>query len=252
MDLGKWNVGVLSTGCVVIGMMLGFIFGGLLAPPIADEPWLKTYQGLAGALVGLSAAGLGLAVATRNVLRQLRVNLMSREEDRMERDLSSLKRVSATLGHLSEVLRLSPNEGIFILQNLESFLPGGSSPKDYSEAQNDAGVLLHNLANPSANSASLKERVQKKFADADDLVQDEIVLIYVQLRNWAMAVASLERKAGDDQVARPNAKLTEAKHGFAHWHGRLEQLERRISQRAAMYERRLPQFRAEIERFFWQ
>ncbi len=168
----------------------------------------------------------------------------------MERDLGSLKRLSATLGHLREVLQLSPDEGVFILLNLDGFLPGGLSPKDYSEVENDTGTLLKKLANPSAGGASLKEGIQKKFADADNLVQDEIVLIYGQLRTWAMARASIERKAGDGQVPSQPSKLTETKDGFAHWKWRLEQLEQRISQRTIMYEKRLPQFRAEIERFF--
>jgi hypothetical protein len=124
---------------------------------------------------------------------------------------------------LSEVLRLWPDERKLTRQGVDALFPG---------------------------NASIKERVKKKFADADDVVQDEIVQIYTQLRLHAVLIASLQGRAVDDQVAGTEAKLTEAKHMFAHWHGRLEQLEQRITQRAAMYEKRLPQFRAEIERFF--
>ena len=76
MNMGNWNATILSTACVVVGLVLGFLFGGLFAPPVTGEPWLKTYQGLVAALLGLSAAGLGLAVATWNVLRQLRLSLV--------------------------------------------------------------------------------------------------------------------------------------------------------------------------------
>src|SRR5260370_876733 len=69
MNLGNWNTGIMSTACVVFGLVLGFLVGGLFAPPVAGDPWLKTYQGLVAALLGLSAAGLGLAVATRDVLQ---------------------------------------------------------------------------------------------------------------------------------------------------------------------------------------
>jgi hypothetical protein len=87
MSTGKWNAVILSIACVVLGLALGFVLGGLFAPPVIGEPWLKSYQGLLAAFLALSAAGFGLVVATWNVLRQLRINLMSREEDRMERDL---------------------------------------------------------------------------------------------------------------------------------------------------------------------
>jgi hypothetical protein len=44
MNLGNWNTGILSTACVVFGLVLGFLVGGLFAPPVAGGPWLKTYS----------------------------------------------------------------------------------------------------------------------------------------------------------------------------------------------------------------
>ena len=254
MSTGKWNAVILSIACGVLGLALGFVLGGLFAPPVIGEPWLKSYQGLLAAFLALSAAGFGLVVATWNVLRQLRINLMSREEDRMERDLGSLKRVSAELKHLREMLWLSPDEGRLIYQNLDSFLPGHAPVKDLSEVfrlpPKERALTREDLEALSGGNPPIKERVQKRFADAKDVVQDEIVQIYTQLRTHALLIASLEGRAKDNQEAYLDAKLTEARGGFAHWHGRLDQLEQQITQRVTMYEKRLPQFRAEIERFF--
>jgi len=91
------NTAVLTTACVVLGLILGVLLGGALAPPVINEPWLKTYQGLVGAVLGIVSAIAGLSVATYNVLRQMRINLMIREEDRIERDAVSIRTASAFL-----------------------------------------------------------------------------------------------------------------------------------------------------------
>lgn len=91
MQPASWNAAVLSTACIALGTVMGILIGGGIAPPITAEPWLKTYQALLAALIGIAGAAAGLAIATRNVLRQMRINLISREEDRIERILPGLR-----------------------------------------------------------------------------------------------------------------------------------------------------------------
>ena len=61
MTNANWNAAVLSSACVVLGAVFGVIVGGHLAPPVADDPWLNSYQGLIGSFFGFSAAALGLS-----------------------------------------------------------------------------------------------------------------------------------------------------------------------------------------------
>jgi hypothetical protein len=92
INIENWNAGVMASACVILGIVFGFVFGALGAPQVNGEPWLKTYGGFVAALISLVAGGIGLWVATWNVLRQVRINLMSREEDRMEKSLGPLQR----------------------------------------------------------------------------------------------------------------------------------------------------------------
>jgi hypothetical protein len=78
---------VLTAGCVVLGCVLGILLGGAIAPPVMGEPWFKTYQSSVTALFSVISGGIALWFA----LRQLRINLMIREEDRMERMLPGLR-----------------------------------------------------------------------------------------------------------------------------------------------------------------
>ena len=103
---------MLTTGCVTLGLMLGVLIGGALAPPVASEPWLKTYGSLVGAAVGaivsIGAAIAAAAVAIRNVLRQMRINLLIREEDRMEALIPGLIDAANFLKRLEGPLEVSP------------------------------------------------------------------------------------------------------------------------------------------------
>jgi hypothetical protein len=106
------NLGGLSGLCILLGCVLGILIGGAVAPPIHGEPWVKSYGPLIGAIVSLigtlvafTGVLIGFRVATRNVLRQMRVNLMSREEDRIERILPGLQDARALLLDLGKELQ---------------------------------------------------------------------------------------------------------------------------------------------------
>ena len=101
-----WNTAVLTTACVTLGVVLGVAIEGGFAPPVSNEPWLKTYQGLIGGLIGAGGTLIGLYVATRNVRRQMQFNLYGREEDRMERTLPGLRDAASWLDDLAEECQL--------------------------------------------------------------------------------------------------------------------------------------------------
>jgi hypothetical protein len=44
-----------TLGGVIGGLLLGGLTGGFIAPPVSSEPWLRTYQGLIGGLLGVFA-----------------------------------------------------------------------------------------------------------------------------------------------------------------------------------------------------
>jgi hypothetical protein len=111
------NTAALTACCVCLGFVFGLLIGGTIAPPVQTEPWLKTYQGLVGALVGVIGAGAGLAVATYNVLRQMRINLMSREEERMEDTLPGLIETNGFLTRLTLAARLGASTVVHHLRN---------------------------------------------------------------------------------------------------------------------------------------
>lgn len=70
-----------------------------IAGPLANDFWAAPYQWFKDfqPLIGIAVAGLGLYMAWRNVSRQISqgrkrmlIDVMSREEDRMEADLPGL------------------------------------------------------------------------------------------------------------------------------------------------------------------
>ena len=99
------NLGALSALCIVLGCVLGLLIGGAIGPSAGGEPWIRTYGSLVGTLFGFAGTIVGFAVATRNMLRQMHINLISREEDRIERTLPGLHDARDFLFYLSLDLR---------------------------------------------------------------------------------------------------------------------------------------------------
>jgi hypothetical protein len=155
--------------CLVLGMIYGALIGGWVSPPVVGEPWMKTYQGVASAALGITAALVGIAVATFNVLRQMRVNLMSREEDRIEEALPGMLQMLALIDRLHLVLRDPAND------------PHGSIA--VLEKQS---LLTHNVA-------EMRDAIEKYIPDLDPVRRVELARHLSSLVNGIQELAAHEK-----------------------------------------------------------
>lgn len=229
------NTALLSTLCIVLGAVVGMLVGGAIAPPVADEPWIKTYQGLVGAFLGIASGGIGLGVATFNVLRQMRINLISREEDRIERTLPGLRDARAYLYDL--MIRLRPIE-----------------PSMFDDAIVYIGIN---------EIAAIDGVVERSLPRADDRVRQVVVNALYGIAAAAFAIRAARRHVidvsrlrteGDDlgtaqyknAVGNFEAQIERAKHYISELRSDADALHAQV----IMLERRLPRFREELERYF--
>jgi hypothetical protein len=82
------------------GLILGIILGAVLTFGrwILDIPGLvKEWQTLVSALLAITVATVGVVLAWRSATRQLRINVVTREEDRIERMLPGLQEAASFL-----------------------------------------------------------------------------------------------------------------------------------------------------------
>lgn len=198
--------------------------------------------GFAGSLVGGAIAIIGLFIASNNVRRQLRINLMGREEERMEIELPSLKQLSEFLKEMT-------------------FLTGGFSPGSISK------ILDARL--PPNETKDWMSRLRKKLPDADTRSVQQIAVIIGQLYREDYTLEGLsehwriihdrvlrEREAGvngaeieaSSRIAadRMNEGVTKVQRKI----GDLRKYRDEVNRRINLYEERLPRFRKEIEAFF--
>lgn len=85
----------------LIGLALSLTFLLVVGIPMLAGPIdARTWFGFGGSLIGGVCTIVAIIVATRNVNRQLRVSLVGREEERLERELPQLRELHFFLGNL--------------------------------------------------------------------------------------------------------------------------------------------------------
>ena len=241
----SWNFGVWATGCVLLGVLLGVVagvlIGGALAPPVTADPWLKTYGSLVGAAIGavvsIGAAIAAAAVAIRNVLRQMRINLMIREEDRMEKLMPGIVAASLFLRELGPRLIYSdPKRTLELLE--EAGLKGDINVAVRKKLKSSEGVVQQRSAQMIE---SIIDRAKSLMAVRDKL-EHERTLTPSDDPNFAAGLRPVltgyeqQEREGVDQLRRAISELLP--------------YSEKLMERARAYRHRLPRFRTEIEQYF--
>lgn len=93
----SWNIGLVSSLCMVLGTIFGatlFAFASDQQSAIGEFIW--RWQTLLSALT----AGGAASIAWVNVSRQIKLTILTREEDRIERKIPGLVDVHSLLGRL--------------------------------------------------------------------------------------------------------------------------------------------------------
>lgn len=226
-----WNTVVLTGACVCLGIVVGILLGGAIAPPIESEPWLRSYGNVVSALVGFVGAVVGFTVATRNVLRQMRVNLMIREEDRIEGTLPGLIQAQRFVSQLGrQIVRVPTGDIIDILKESD-------------------------LADVDSASAT----VAKRLPLCDERTKLRVLDLVNMMRSSTTAYLSRERVL-EEVKSSPEEDLARIERNEKALAENLERLERnkvslwqygeQLKMRIGLYNSLLPRFRNEIERYF--
>src|SRR4051812_14347603 len=94
MGSGSWATFAIG---ISLGIVLGLIGGAVSIVGFGKELW----PSLVGPLIGAAGTVAGFAVATYNAQRGVRINLLTREQDRIERELPNLV---AARDYLADIL----------------------------------------------------------------------------------------------------------------------------------------------------
>ena len=166
------NLGALSALCIVLGCVLGILIGGAIGQSGGGEPWIRTYGSLVGTLFAFAGTIIGFAVATRNMLRQMHINLISREEDRIERTLPGLHDARDFLFYLSLDLR---REGD--LNALRVLARHGISHVEKRETPGDPGRLPERMfESPVPDDAEVEKAVAILLPRCGPAIQQLVAL----------------------------------------------------------------------------
>jgi hypothetical protein len=211
----------LITLATALGILITIAVPAILGPDgIKASDWL----GFAGNVLTAGVAAVAVYFAWKGIANQLRVSLMSREEDRMERELPGLREIAALLRPASVLCSMKPipKSAIRVLKSLG--------------LQTTDGPILGKL--------------EQKLPRADDGHRRPLAAILEQIALHAHTAITLEEtldapvsEQERDLITQAVAEMTDAIH-------ELSSFKTLIDDKIATFERRLPQFKAELSRFF--
>jgi hypothetical protein len=133
-----------------LAMALG-VFLSVAIPLIVSANAINStaWIGFCGSILGGAIALIAVVVATRNVRRQLRVNLLSREEDRMERELPGLKQAFEFLEYCRTQFLPDPDHILHALQRrgieVDDQLSLDAFAKHFSTADRHTLIMVFGL-----------------------------------------------------------------------------------------------------------
>lgn len=174
MQIKNDLVGLSPFWLIGLALVLTFLLAigvPLIAGPIDSKTWLT----FGGSLISGACAIIAVVVATRNVNRQLRINLISREEERIERQLPRLRELQlffstlqslAASGHPDTVLSQIEREyglgpGIRTADKLVPLLPLSD--------QQDRNLAIYHVDRLRITCSRLISASQNKRAEAGSL-----------------------------------------------------------------------------------
>jgi hypothetical protein len=217
------------------------VTAGMMGVVHADA-WIGFWGSIVAAVLAVIATGAGAVLAWIAIRRQVRIGLLAREEERMERQIPSIRRAEQILSSLIEKIRSSDEDdlkSIFSDQfgvdlRTKKRLPTLTSR--LAEAESDTGYQLRQLffnlqrgfkSMSAAKTHSREARTNFGLNEGSD---------------WEAEYREASERADDEMdlaVQRYHSAFTE-----------MEVIANKLAQRVQLYEMRLPKFRDEIERYF--
>lgn len=230
------NAQIMAAAAAVLSCLLGFTFGNALGVTGVFD--LQDWQSIIGTCIAVTA----VVIAWYNVQRTLRMNLISREEDRMERSLPALCQAQEFLLHLSQELdALQCKEDALAIFN-QRFIPEDACLEEMVKRRLGLGDerLRQEVTDALRGAyldARLLERADRNYRDA----QAELI---------KMDQCSVEGKAGIAEADILRTVRAGQERKFLTSAKRVNELAHTLSERIGRYRTRSIRFRSEIERFF--
>jgi hypothetical protein len=211
-----WLILLATVLATLIPIAVPFVFGA----DVKASDW----TGFAGSVLTAGVAGIAIYYGWRGIVRQLRVSLMSREEDRMERELPGLQQVAALLGRANILCLMEPlpMTAIRVLKSLG--------------LQTSDGSVLNKLETKLPRASDADRRALTAILEKIDL----------SAINATSLQQSLEPPLSEDEsqlMSRQMVDMTDAIRELASFKAS-------IDEKIATFQRRIPQFKAELSRFF--
>jgi hypothetical protein len=229
-----------AIAAVLVGVAVGFVLGNILGVRKAID--IKEWQTTIGVVVAVAAA----TVAWINVQTTLRVNLISREEDRMERTLPGLTEAAKLLTSLVGDLRALQHKE-FSITTIYGALPGfGDEAATLPEAvekqtPNTDGPTRHRVTEGLKTLITKSAELQAAWSEFERASSD----------SRDIAQFAEEAKEGVRRAVQEARRLIDERlRGFEEALSSLERLQGELQGRIETFERRLPVFRKRIEAFF--
>lgn len=246
--LGTVSIALLAFGAGTVVSFFTLPLWVTVLINAAREGSRTDWLGFAGGLIGNVLTGViaaaAIVVTWRGIRYQLRINLISREEERIERVLPGLREA---VGYIQELRR--------------KFGPIGARP-----ALNV--IQIFNNFDPAKDR--LGDKLKLMIPSADDETRQRLLLAIETVWDCAMAADmqfktfyNLERdphylkevEAGELGEAQARAKTAASSLNFKMLIlqkavGNLHELEKELTAKIDRYEARLPKFRRDLESFF--
>lgn len=218
--------GLTPAWLITLATVLG-VFITIAVPAILGSEGIKAsdWLGFAGNVLTAGVAAIAVYFGWRGITRQVRIGIVSREEERIERDLPGLRDLQSELGILRAIgsFRVTPAGVLRILKNLK-YLDERSTietiavrvPRADDASRRTLAAIIQAIMTHAAVSKALSDDIDGATEQDKDMAQ----------------LAAEEDKMMKEHIAA------------------LEQFGEEVALRIAQAEARLPKFRSEIQSFF--
>jgi hypothetical protein len=223
--------------CAMIAAWLG------IAGPV-DLDKIKGWQTLIGAAVTAIGISVTAYIAVRNVTRQIRVGILSREEDRIERELPGLYDARNLCDAIIPQLR--PIRHFYgVVKAINDLRLGGTS-KSFQADVEALLVVTDAATRRSVTSALFEMYSRATVAQGTRALQTQLETQSARPEQWDPA----EYRKVRAQIASLSDMLITQGNDFQRALDRIERESAAIARKIDVYERRSARIRREIETFF--
>jgi hypothetical protein len=230
--------GLSPVWLISLAMALGTGIIVLIPAAIAEGEAIKpsSWIGFAGSVLGACLTILGFFLAANNIRRQLRINLISREEGRIEEQLPGLEEIAKLLDKITPKIKSDDTTATMnALGIVRSYI-------DLSEL--DLDIRKYHQAHGTRPPGPITdESVKEQVPQADDVTRKRLLARLEDV--WSTAVGLNEKKKNSavDQLEPERSQFIAAI-------SRLSEFQESNKKKVNTYQTRLVKFREEIEGFF--